>query len=90
LEIQATVIMEICMSKKRMLELYFNYVEWGKGIYGIETASRYYYGKSCTNLTRTQTMKLISILTNPLRYTPETYYKSASARQRYNLLQRYF
>ena len=90
LEIQATVIMEICMSKKRMLERYFNYVEWGKGIYGIETASRYYYGKSCRNLTRTQTMKLISILTNPLRYTPETYYKSASARQRYSLLQRYF
>jgi len=90
LEIQATVIMEICMSKKRMLELYFNYVEWGKGIYGIETASRFYYGKSCSKLSRNQTMKLISILTNPIRYSPQTYHKSASARQRYNLLQRYF
>ena len=90
LEIQATLIMEICLPKKRMLELYFNYVEWGKGIYGIETASRYYYGKSCNKLSRSQAMSMISILTNPIRYTPQTYYKSASARQRFNLLQRYF
>ncbi|MEN6445658.1 MAG: monofunctional biosynthetic peptidoglycan transglycosylase [Candidatus Cloacimonas sp.] len=90
LEIQATVIMEICMSKKRMLELYFNYVEWGQGIYGIETASRFYYGKSCSSLSRAQSIKLISILTNPIRYSPETFYRSPSARQRYNLLQRYF
>ena len=46
LEVQVTVIMEICMTKKRMLELYLNYVEWGKGVYGIETASRYYYRSS--------------------------------------------
>ncbi len=50
LEIQVTVIMEVCMTKKRMLELYLNYVEWGKGIYGIETASQYYYGTRCNNL----------------------------------------
>jgi len=61
-----------------------------KGVIHHRTASRYYYGKSCSNLTRTQTMKLISILTNPVRYTPQTYNKSPSARQRYNLLQRYF
>jgi monofunctional biosynthetic peptidoglycan transglycosylase len=90
LEIQTTVIMEICMTKKRMLELYLNYVEWGKGIYGIETASQYYYGTSCRKLSRDQSMKLISILTNPIKYSPQTYSNSASARQRYNLMQRYF
>lgn len=90
LEVQVTVIMEICMSKKRMLELYFNYVEWGKGIYGIDTAARHYYGKSCSNLSRSQSMKLISILTNPIKYSPQNYSRSRSARQRYNLLQRYF
>jgi len=90
LEIQVTVIMEICMTKKRMLELYLNYVEWGKGIYGIDTASRHYYGISCKRLSRNQSMKLISILTNPIKYSPQTYSRSASARQRYNLLQRYF
>ncbi|MDD3235360.1 MAG: monofunctional biosynthetic peptidoglycan transglycosylase [Candidatus Cloacimonetes bacterium] len=90
LEIQATVIMEICMTKKRMLELYLNYVEWGKGIYGIETAAKYYYGTSCRNLSRNQSMRLISILTNPVKYSPKNYSRSASARQRYNLMQRYF
>ncbi len=90
LEIQVTVIMEVCMTKKRMLELYLNYVEWGKGIYGIETASQYYYGTRCNNLSREQSIKMISILTNPIKYSPQTYYKSASARQRYQLIQRYF
>ncbi|MDZ4182946.1 MAG: transglycosylase domain-containing protein [Candidatus Cloacimonadaceae bacterium] len=90
LEIQITVIMEIIMSKRRMLELYFNYVEWGKGIYGIESASRHYYGKSCTRLDRSQAMKLVSILTNPIDYSPQTYHRSPSARQRYAMLNRYF
>lgn len=90
LEIQVTVIMELCLSKKRMLELYFNYVEWGKGIYGYDTAARYYYGTGSRNLNRSQAMKLISILTNPIRYSPQTYSRSPSARQRYQMLQRYF
>lgn len=88
LEIQATLIMEIIMSKDRMLELYLNYVEWGKGVYGIETASRHYYGTSCRNLSRDQSMRLISILPTPIRYSPNQL--SASARQRYRMLQRYF
>jgi monofunctional biosynthetic peptidoglycan transglycosylase len=90
LEIQVTLIMEAVMSKHRMLELYFNYVEWGKGIYGIETASRYYYGTGCANLSRAQSMKLVSILTNPIDYTPQTYNLSPSARARYRMLQRYY
>lgn len=90
LEIQVTIIMEIMMTKSRMMELYLNYIEWGKGVYGIETASRYYYGCSVRNLNRDQTMKLISILTTPIRYSPQTYYKSRSALQRYNMLQRIY
>ncbi len=90
LEIQVTLIMELIMTKKRMLELYFNYVEWGKGIYGIQTASLYYYGTGCQNLGRSNSMKLIAILTNPIRYSPQTYYYSPSANQRFNMLQRYY
>ncbi len=90
LEVQVTVIMEVLMSKDRMLELYFNYAEWGKGIYGIDTASRYYYDRSCANLGSSQSMKLVSILTNPVKYTPQTYYQSPSARQRYRNLQKWF
>lgn len=90
LEVQITVIMEITMSKKRMLELYFNYVEWGKGVYGIETASRAYYDKSAAKLSRTQSMRMISILSSPVKYTPHTYNNSASARERMRFLERYF
>lgn len=90
LEVQVTIIMEIIMSKKRMLELYLNYVEWGKGVYGIETAARAYYGTSAANLNRIQSMQMLSILTNPIKYTPHTWTKSASARQRMRLLQQYF
>ncbi len=88
LEIQATVIMEAIMTKDRMLELYLNYVEWGQGIYGIDTASRHYFGTGCRNLGRDQSMRLISILTTPIKYSPQ--HLSASARQRYRMLQRYF
>lgn len=90
LEAQVTLLMEAIMSKDRMLELYLNYVEFGKGIYGIETASRYYYNKSCSRLSKDQAMKLIAILSNPVDYTPETYNQSRSARRRYYMLQRYF
>lgn len=90
LEVQITVIMEICMTKDRMLELYLNYVEWGKGIYGIDTASREYYGKSAQYISRTQSMKLISVLTNPIKYNPRNFERSRSARQRFAMLQRYF
>jgi monofunctional biosynthetic peptidoglycan transglycosylase len=90
LEVQVTVIMEIIMSKRRMLELYFNYVEWGKGVYGIETAARAYYGTSAAHLNKVQSMQMLSILTNPIKYTPHTWARSASARERMRFLQRYF
>lgn len=90
LEVQITVIMEIIMTKDRMLELYLNYIEWGKGIYGIDTAARRYYGTGIRSLSKEQTMQMVSILTNPLKYSPQTYYRSRSASQRYQILQRYY
>ncbi len=90
LEAQVTLLMEAIMSKDRMLELYLNYVEWGQGIYGIETAARHYYGKGCSSLNRDQSMRLLSVLSNPVDYTPATYSRSRSARQRYRMLQRYY
>jgi monofunctional glycosyltransferase len=90
LEVQITVIMELIMTKRRMMELYLNYIEWGKGIYGIDTASRYYYGKSIRKLSPNQSMQLVSVLTSPIRHTPQTFYTSRSATQRYNMLQRIY
>ncbi|MFO8144982.1 MAG: transglycosylase domain-containing protein, partial [Candidatus Syntrophosphaera sp.] len=90
LEVQVTLIMELIMTKDRMLELYLNYVEWGMGIYGIQTAALHYYGTGCENLSLNPSMKLVSILSSPIKHTPQSYYLSRSARQRYDTLQRYF
>jgi hypothetical protein len=53
------------MSKNRMLEVYFNIIEWGRGIYGIAEASRYYFGKSPADLTLGESIYLASIVPNP-------------------------
>ncbi|MDB5025120.1 MAG: penicillin-binding protein [Mucilaginibacter sp.] len=53
------------MSKNRMLEVYFNIVEWGRNIYGIGEASRYYFGKSPAELTLGESIYLASILPHP-------------------------
>lgn len=53
------------MSKDRMLEVYFNIVEFGYHIYGIGAASRYYFGKSPAELTLGESIFLASILPNP-------------------------
>ncbi|QHS57865.1 transglycosylase domain-containing protein [Mucilaginibacter sp. 14171R-50] len=53
------------MSKNRMLEVYFNIIEWGRGIYGIREAARYYFGKSPSELTIGESIYLASIVPNP-------------------------
>jgi monofunctional biosynthetic peptidoglycan transglycosylase len=62
--------MEKVLSKRRMLELYLNLVEWGDGIFGIEAASRHYYGKPSAELSPEEAAKLASVLPNPRRYNP--------------------
>lgn len=53
------------MSKNRMLEVYFNIVEWGRNIYGISEASHYYFGRSPSELTLGEGIYLASILPHP-------------------------
>lgn len=53
------------MSKDRMLEVYFNIVEWGRNVYGIGEASRYYFGKSPSTLSLGEGIYLASILPHP-------------------------
>ncbi len=60
--------MEKILSKKRILEIYLNVVEWGDGIFGAEAASRYYYGKSSSELTPEEAARLASVLPNPRKY----------------------
>ncbi len=61
---------EQTLSKKRILEIYLNVVEWGDGIFGAEAASRHYYGKASSELTPEQAARLASVLPNPRKYNP--------------------
>lgn len=62
--------MERVLSKKRILELYLNVVEWGDGIFGAEAASRHYYGKPSSELTPQEAARLAAVLPNPRKYSP--------------------
>ncbi|MDB5029454.1 transglycosylase domain-containing protein [Mucilaginibacter sp.] len=53
------------MTKDRMLEVYFNIIEWGPGVYGISEAAHYYFGKSPSELTLGESIFLASIVPRP-------------------------
>jgi monofunctional biosynthetic peptidoglycan transglycosylase len=67
LEAWLTIVAEICLPKRRILEIYLNVAEFGPGIYGAGAASRYYYGSSPDRLTDAQAALLASVLPNPRR-----------------------
>ena len=64
-------VAELVLGKRRILELYLNVVEWGAGVYGAESASRYYYRTSARNLDRQQSAQLAAILPLPLKRRPD-------------------
>jgi monofunctional biosynthetic peptidoglycan transglycosylase len=82
--------MEILLGKKRILELYFNYAEWGKGIFGIETASRYHYKAGVRSIYTDQAIRLVTLLSSPIRYGPYNFQRNGILRSRYNYLVKRF
>ena len=64
-----TFLIEIVWGKKRILEMYRNISEMGKGIYGIEAASRSYFKKSALRLTRSEAAMIAACLRNPKIYS---------------------
>lgn len=66
LEAPLALWLDAVLSKKRMLEIYLNIVEWGPGIYGAEAAARYHFGSSANSLTRRQAALLAVSLPNPI------------------------
>lgn len=58
------------LTKERILELYLNVAEWGRGIYGAEAAARHHFGKSSAELTLDEAAWLAAILPSPQRYDP--------------------
>ncbi len=69
-EVILTWRLENNLSKRRILEIYLNVAEWGDGIFGIEAASRHYYGKSAAELTPMEAARLAVVLPNPLKLNP--------------------
>jgi monofunctional glycosyltransferase len=59
---------ERALSKRRILELYLNVVEWGEGVFGIEAASLHYYGKPSSSLGPEEAARLAAVLPNPRRF----------------------
>ena len=68
LEAWFTAFLELCLPKRRILEIYLNSVELGPGIYGVESASRIYFGKPAAALDRREAALLAAVLPNPRRY----------------------
>ena len=63
-----TLMLEKTMSKRRILEIYMNVIEWGNGVFGAEAAARYYYRTSAAGLTQGQSAKLAAMVPNPRYY----------------------
>jgi monofunctional biosynthetic peptidoglycan transglycosylase len=70
-EVTLVPVAEMVLGKQRILELYLNVVEWGPGIYGAESACRYYDGIAARNIARQQAARLAAILPAPLKRRPE-------------------
>ena len=67
-EAAITWMMERTLSKRRILELYLNFAEWGEGVFGAEAAARHHFGVSAAGLSSAQAAWLASILPSPRRY----------------------
>jgi monofunctional glycosyltransferase len=71
LEVYFTFMIELLWSKERILEMYLNVAEMGKGIFGVEAASRIYFKKSALKLTRMEAARIAACLPNPKKYKAE-------------------
>jgi monofunctional biosynthetic peptidoglycan transglycosylase len=71
LEAMYTFIIEKVWTKDIILERYLNSIEMGRGVFGIEAASQYYFGKPSKNLTVSEAAWIAAVLPNPKKYDPK-------------------
>ena len=69
-EAYLTLVLELCLPKDRILDLYLNLAEWGDGVFGAEMAARTHFRKSAKALTREEAARLAAVLPSPLRWSP--------------------
>lgn len=84
-EAYLTLVLELCLTKDRILDLYLNMAEWGDGVFGAEMAARTHYRKSARNLSRMEAARLAAILPAPRRWSP---YGSVATRRAEIILRR--
>ncbi len=68
LEVYFTTLIEFCWSKERIMEVYLNSIEMGKGIYGAEATAKYKFGTTAARLSREQCALIAATLPNPVRF----------------------
>lgn len=71
LEVGYTFVIENIWGKEVILERYLNSIEMGQGVFGVEAASKYYFGKSAKNLTKSEAAWIAVVLPNPKKYDPK-------------------
>jgi monofunctional glycosyltransferase len=82
LEVYFTFMIEVLWGKERILEVYLNVIEMGRGIYGIEMAAQTYFNKPAGSLSRPEAAMIAACLPNPKRYTVKPLSAYVSTRSR--------
>ena len=67
-EAAITVMIETVMSKKRILEIYLNIIEWGNGVFGAQAAAHHYYRTTASRLSVDESARLAAMVPNPRLY----------------------
>jgi monofunctional glycosyltransferase len=70
IEMPLAYLLSALWPKKRVMEVYLNVAQWGPGLFGAEAASRHYFGKSASELTRHEAVLLAAALPNPRLRNP--------------------
>ena len=65
LEAMGTPLVEATWSKRRILEVYLNVIEFGEGVFGVEAAARHHFGVPASELTGLQAARLAAVLPSP-------------------------
>ena len=87
-ELVLTLAMERNLPKRRILEIYLNVAEFGRGIYGVEAAARHYWGIPSYLLTAQQSIELAATLPSPVKNNPQT--RTRSFNRRVKKIRRYY
>ena len=87
-ELVLTLGMERNLSKRRILEYYLNLAEFGRGIYGVEAAARYYWDVPVSRLSWRESIELAATLPSPVANNPRS--NTRAFKRRVNKIRRYF